>query len=93
VTDSTAIASYPTLEEDARNVEQEQVNVRKESVQGFQDVRVKGVKYGYKPATKSIYDGVAVDSALAQGLSLESLEPIGKLVETDEGVYIDFYKK
>jgi hypothetical protein len=91
--DSTAISSYPKLEDDIKNIDQEKLNVRNETVEGFQYVTIKGVKYGYNQATKEIYDGVAMESILAQGLGRENLKPIGKLVQTEEGVQIEFYKK
>jgi hypothetical protein len=93
VVDSTAISSYPKLEDDIKNIDQEKLNVRNETVEGFQYVTIKGVKYGYNQATKEIYDGVAMESILAQGLGRENLKPIGKLVQTEGGVQIEFYKK
>ena len=62
-------------------------------MEGYQYVNIKGTKYGYNQATKEIYDGVIMESVLAQGLAKENLKPIGKLVQTEEGVQIEFYKK
>ena len=93
VGDSTAIASYPTLEEDERNTEQERANVAKSSIEGYGFFKSKGVKYGLNTVTQDVYDSVAVESALAQGLELSSLVPIGRLVQTEEGKVIQFYKK
>ena len=93
VVDSTAIASYPTLEDDIKNIEQEKLNVRNETVAGYQFVNIKGVKYGYNEETKELYDGVIMESVLAQGLGKEKLKAIGKLVKTEEGVQIEFYNK
>jgi len=92
VVDSTAIATYPSLVDDIKNIEQEKLNVRNETVAGYQFVNIKGVKYGYNEETKELYDGVIMESVLAQGLGRENLKPIGKLVKTDEGVQIELYK-
>ena len=93
VGDSTAISSYPTLEEDERNVEQELANVQKVTVQKFKYFKMKGVEYGFNADTNEVYDGVETKSAVAQGLDLSDLVPIGKLVQSEEGKYINFYKK